>query len=350
MNVRQSFQTAQRLSLTIPVIRTWLLLVTTMLAKDSVSGDQSWLSAASPVNPSLAKTEEPSIPFRNDLLSLDTALRTWAAPGLKKWTLVQKEAPTQPGWQRRRKRASWRSPVLTALLRTHPASPSGRCRGHLHQRCPKLGGRWKRQVGKASQGTRSSTPSNMEYEQPSSQYPWAIIWGPTVSEEITPDTSITVDRADSLVSQHSHGSVTSFPNVDSSLQDNGLILGETPSTLQPVLLGPRTEGVDPQLYVTISISVLIVLAATTIILKFCWDRNQKRRRNTDRQNSLQPEESRQPLTDVSPNSGTFFGLYSDMQKPMPESESLMLPELIEKRDAAMKNNMFQRNRIPVVNL
>uniref|UniRef100_A0A286XRC5 PILR alpha associated neural protein n=1 Tax=Cavia porcellus TaxID=10141 RepID=A0A286XRC5_CAVPO len=49
---------------------------------------------------------------------------------------------------------------------------------------------------------------------------------------------------------------------------NGLILGETPATLRPFLFGGRGEGVDPQLYVTITISVIIVLVATGIIFKF----------------------------------------------------------------------------------
>uniref|UniRef100_A0A287CXX3 PILR alpha associated neural protein n=1 Tax=Ictidomys tridecemlineatus TaxID=43179 RepID=A0A287CXX3_ICTTR len=48
---------------------------------------------------------------------------------------------------------------------------------------------------------------------------------------------------------------------------DGLILGETPATLRPFLWG-HGEGVDPQLYVTITISIIIVLVATGIIFKF----------------------------------------------------------------------------------
>ncbi|CAI9574418.1 unnamed protein product, partial [Staurois parvus] len=61
-------------------------------------------------------------------------------------------------------------------------------------------------------------------------------------------------------------------------------------------------GTDPQLYVTIVISVLIVLVATGIIIKFCCERRQKRRRNRNERCALPEEGSLQPLTDLSPDS------------------------------------------------
>ncbi|KAL2776955.1 PILR alpha-associated neural protein isoform b precursor, partial [Daubentonia madagascariensis] len=118
-----------------------------------------------------------------------------------------------------------------------------------------------------------------------------------------------------------HGLATPHPNSDSMRGDgDGLILGEAPATLRPFLFGGRGEGVDPQLYVTITISIIIVLVATGIIFKFCWDRSQKRRRPSGQQGALRQEESQQPLTDLSPAGVTVLGAFGDSPTPTPDHE------------------------------
>lgn len=155
---------------------------------------------------------------------------------------------------------------------------------------------------------------------PSSQYPWAIVWGPTVSDEDGSDTNSANPGFPPLgyTFVSPHGMATAQPNSHSLLHNAGLNLRETPATLRPFLFGPRGEGksalrfshsptpagaahstkptagpplvtllsgeqcgwpshprlplcltgVDPQLYVTITISIIIVLVATGIIFKF----------------------------------------------------------------------------------
>lgn len=152
---------------------------------------------------------------------------------------------------------------------------------------------------------------------PSSQYPWAIVWGPTVSDEDGGDTNSANPGFPPLgyTFVSPHGMATAQPNSHSLLHNAGLNLRETPATLRPFLFGPRGEGkaalcffhplspagaapsaelfrnlslllsgdwrewpsqppllclagVDPQLYVTITISIIIVLVATGIIFKF----------------------------------------------------------------------------------
>ncbi|KAG8509115.1 PILR alpha-associated neural protein [Galemys pyrenaicus] len=168
-----------------------------------------------------------------------------------------------------------------------------------------------------------ATPSGFEEGPPSSQYPWAIVWGPTVSREDGGDPN----SANPGFLPHDygfaapHGLATPHPNSDSMRGDgDGLILGEAPATLRPFLFGGRGEGVDPQLYVTITISIIIVLVATGIIFKFCWDRSQKRRRPSGQQGALRQEESQQPLTDLSPAGVTVLGAFGDSPTPTPDHE------------------------------
>ncbi|CAM9685289.1 unnamed protein product [Bubo scandiacus] len=144
---------------------------------------------------------------------------------------------------------------------------------------------------------------------------------------------------------------TAQPNSHSLLHNAGLNLRETPATLRPFLFGPRGEGVDPQLYVTITISIIIVLVATGIIFKFCWDRNQKRRRHSGQQSGGRQQESQQPLTDLSPTTVSILGPYGDSLAPTPEvEESRQGQEGVEKLGGHGKSTAFQLNRIPLVNL
>ncbi|XP_010175376.2 PILR alpha-associated neural protein, partial [Antrostomus carolinensis] len=113
-------------------------------------------------------------------------------------------------------------------------------------------------------GTRPATPSGFEDGMPSSQYPWAIVWGPTVSDEDGGDTNSANPGFPPLgyTFVSPHGVATAQPNSHSLLPN---AVREPPATLRPFLFGPRGEGVDPQLYVTITISIIIVLVATGII-------------------------------------------------------------------------------------
>uniref|UniRef100_H3ASU2 PILR alpha associated neural protein n=1 Tax=Latimeria chalumnae TaxID=7897 RepID=H3ASU2_LATCH len=219
--------------------------------------------------------------------------------------------------------------------------------------------RRKRQVPGDPPEVRASTPSFLGNKHSSSQYPWAIVWGPTVPDEETPDSSFTDTSSIPQQAEKgpknitSRGPATPFPNAGTSLQENGINLGETPATLQPFLFRHRTGDVDPQLYVTITISGIIVLVASAVIIKFCWDRNQKRREGSEGRSALQQEDSHQGLTDVSPSSGTVFSTYSrsPVNTPDPEEpEPTTSPHTGEKPSSTVKNAPFQRNRIPLVNL
>ncbi|XP_025946028.1 PILR alpha-associated neural protein [Apteryx rowi] len=254
-------------------------------------------------------------------------------------------------------------------------------------------------------GARPATPSGFEDGMPSSQYPWAIVWGPTVSDEDGGDTNSANPGFPPLgyTFVSPHGMATAQPNSRSLLHNAGLNLRETPATLRPFLFGPRGEGksvlcffcphpyrgssfckkkkcpsrrlplcccspgidvsltfplsllrltgVDPQLYVTITISIIIVLVATGIIFKFCWDRNQKRRRHSGQQSGGRQQESQQPLTDLSPTTVSILGPYSDSLAPTPEAEECRQgQEGMEKLGGHGKSTAFQLNRIPLVNL
>ncbi|XP_029437147.1 PILR alpha-associated neural protein [Rhinatrema bivittatum] len=185
-----------------------------------------------------------------------------------------------------------------------------------------LQARRKRQGLRPAPGQHPVTPAGYEEGLPSSQYPWAIMWGPTVADEedVDPSSADTGSFHPDYRSVLRHGTITPLPDSHPRHQGDDVNLRETPATLQPFLFGPRTEGADPQLYVTISISIIIVLVATGIILKFCWDRNQKRRPHSVQQNPLHQEESQQPLTDLSPGSIAGFSPYSDSPRDTPENE------------------------------
>ncbi|CAM5078143.1 PILR alpha-associated neural protein isoform X1 [Chelonia mydas] len=202
-------------------------------------------------------------------------------------------------------------------------------------------------------GARPATPSGFEEGLPSSQYPWAIVWGPTVSDEDGGDPNSANPGFPPLgyTFVSPHGMATAQPNSHSLLHNAGLNLRETPATLRPFLFAPRGEGVDPQLYVTITISIIIVLVATGIIFKFCWDRSQKRRRHSGQQSGVRQQESQQPLTDLSPTTVSILGPYGDTVVPTPETEEpRQVQEGVEKLGGQGKSRTFQLNRIPLVNL
>ncbi|XP_069099181.1 PILR alpha-associated neural protein [Pleurodeles waltl] len=300
----------------------WTLITTTVVVASSLSCDAAQVS---PV-PVYSHRDHPP---EGDSWALSTGKFTGGA-----WTV---SAP-QPA-------ENLKAALLRAVRSHNPLRPEGIPRAEAWHP------RWRRQVPRMASSPRSATPSGFEEGQPSSQYPWAIVWGPTVSDEEGMDAS----SADvgSLHLDFGHvsprGMVTPFPNSRLRHPDDGLNLKGSPATLKPFLFGPRTEGIDPQLYVTISISVIIVLVATGIILKFCWDRNQKRRNHSAQQNPLQPEDSQQPLTDLSPGALSVFS-YSESLKFTPELEALAIQEGKAKVENASRNPVFQLNRIPLVKL
>ncbi|KAM4609577.1 PILR alpha-associated neural protein [Discoglossus pictus] len=91
---------------------------------------------------------------------------------------------------------------------------------------------------------------------PPSQYPWAIVWDPTVSDE---DWGILGSDSSTLR--------PSF-HLEKEEPARGLDLRGVPTTLRPPYYPPEEKGTDPQLYVTTVISVIIVLTATGIVIKF----------------------------------------------------------------------------------
>ncbi|CAJ0965612.1 unnamed protein product [Ranitomeya imitator] len=66
--------------------------------------------------------------------------------------------------------------------------------------------------------------------------------------------------------------------LDNNEPARGLDLRGVPTTLRPHGFAPQDEGTDPQLYVTIVISVVIVFVATGIIIKF-WHLSRSLRRS-----------------------------------------------------------------------
>ncbi|XP_069836008.1 PILR alpha-associated neural protein [Dendropsophus ebraccatus] len=156
---------------------------------------------------------------------------------------------------------------------------------HLHQRPAPSRGR------RQSPASSLLFPSAIEGAAPPSQYPWAILWDPTVSDEEGALSSSTPRPF-----YHPE-----WGHLENNEPARGLDLRGIPTTLRPHGFPPKDEGTDPQLYVTIVISVVIVFVATGIIIKFCCERRQKRRRHRNDRCALPEEGSLQPLTDLSPD-------------------------------------------------
>nr|XP_034953100.1 PILR alpha-associated neural protein [Zootoca vivipara] len=236
-------------------------------------------------------------------------------------------------------RSSPSSPRSVCIWDKNPAPEKGpRSTSQRHRSVvPKGAGlRSSVRLRRQAQGTRPATPSGFEDGLSSSQYPWAIVWGPTISVEDGGDANSANPGFPPLgyTFVSSSGMATAQPNSHSLLHNEGLNL-----------------RVDPQLYVTITISVIIVLVALGIILKFCWDRNQKRRHHSSQQSGLQQEGSHQPLTDLSPSAVSILGPFSDSPTPTPDMmETGQVLEGMEKLEGLGKTSAFQLNRIPLVNL
>ncbi|KAJ6658344.1 hypothetical protein lerEdw1_020616, partial [Lerista edwardsae] len=285
---------------------------------------------------------------------------------LQLWPFLASAVPPPSAWSLRT-----RGPLVPRPLCSHRSPPAARSvciwekspppeRGthptSLRQRS--LAPKWAElrsvvRLRRQTQGTRPATPSGFEDGLSSSQYPWAIVWGPTISVEDGGDANSANPGFPPLgyTFVSSSGMATAQPNSHSLLHNEGLNLRQTPATLRPFLFGPRGEGVDPQLYVTITISVIIVLVAMGIILKFCWDRNQKRRRHSSQQSGLQQQGSQQLFADLSPTTVSILGPYGDSQAPTPEmAETGQVLEGTEKLEGVGKTSVFQLNRIPLVNL
>ncbi|XP_078065048.1 PILR alpha-associated neural protein [Mustelus asterias] len=195
----------------------------------------------------------------------------------------------------------------------------------------------------------SSTPANTERAPGSSMYPWAIVWGPTAGEEIGTETT-----AIEGVPRSPHP-LQSTPGRGGTRRDpDWFNHGETPATIGPSLFDRSTQGTDPQLYVTVAISALIVLGAISLILKFCWDRNWCRGREVTRSQGTLTEESCQALTGHPGPSrrgiGDFFSHQQAGRAGSLDSEPTSPNGLAESRALAGKAARFQRNRIPLVNL
>ncbi|XP_067833387.1 PILR alpha-associated neural protein, partial [Heptranchias perlo] len=210
-----------------------------------------------------------------------------------------------------------------------------------------LFGRGRRQAVRAYVGMESSTPANLERAAGSSQYPWAIVWGPTAVEEGSTDPTAVepgADRPGGAGARRGRGTV---PGKDRATSDGGWVnVAVTPATLRPFLFGRGSQGTDPQVYVTVIISVFIVLSAVSIILKFCWDRNWKQRREVTRNRGVQTEESRQALTGVHGQrggSGSIFRPYRDSRAQSPDWEPTSPTELEEEEAFEGKGVRFQRN-------
>ncbi|XP_053306894.1 PILR alpha-associated neural protein [Spea bombifrons] len=172
-------------------------------------------------------------------------------------------------------------------------------------------------------------PAALEGAVPPSQHPWVILWGPTVADE----------DGVALSSDSSTSRPGSYREGDPQLHEEparGLDLRGAPTTLRPPMFPPTDEGTDPQLYVTIVISVLIVLVATGIIIKFCCERRDRRRRHRTERCPLPEEGSLQPLTDLSPDTD------------IPAFQSLKLGDLKSVSDK--KGGLYRTSKIPVVTM
>lgn len=95
-----------------------------------------------------------------------------------------------------------------------------------------------------AQGTRPATPSGFEDGPSSSQYPWPIVWGPTISVDDGGDANSANPGFPpfgyTFVS--SNGMATVQPNSHSLLHNEGLNLRQTPATQRPFFFGSRGEG------------------------------------------------------------------------------------------------------------
>ncbi|KAG2469693.1 SCONB ligase, partial [Polypterus senegalus] len=200
--------------------------------------------------------------------------------------------------------------------------------------------------------------SNDEEDVEEEEVPWAIDWGPTQPpEDDTGDVPAHELRHRQQNQQlhhphyrpHFHNTAT--PPQDDSLGPNERGRGGEREksgghgvvTLETELSEKETEAVDPQFYVTIIISTLLVLIAATITAKLCYDHRGKRRaplsHSLTLSRTLISEESRQALTSAG---------------AIPRTPSLepQTPSPLEEKQAVEGSQLsaLHRGRIPLVNL
>lgn len=139
------------------------------------------------------------------------------------------------------------TPRSVCLWGKTPPPERGSRAPSLRQRSPIPKGAERRSVvrlRRQAQGSRPATPSGLEDGLSSSQYPWAIVWGPTISVEDGGDPNSANPGLPPLgyTFVSSSGMATVQPNSHSLLQNEGLNLRQTPATLRPFLFGPPGEG------------------------------------------------------------------------------------------------------------
>ncbi|XP_063054920.1 PILR alpha-associated neural protein [Engraulis encrasicolus] len=105
---------------------------------------------------------------------------------------------------------------------------------------------------------------------------WAVVWGPTQSLEdetqqhFLPgqEAEVSTEVAEAWSRQHHQGlPTTQTEQLLPSLED---AVGTDDSRTDP---GEEMEEVDPQFYVTVIISSVLILAAVIITAKLCYDRS-----------------------------------------------------------------------------
>ncbi|XP_028665745.1 PILR alpha-associated neural protein [Erpetoichthys calabaricus] len=187
--------------------------------------------------------------------------------------------------------------------------------------------------------------------------PWAIDWGPTqLPEDDTGDVPAEMRHRQQNQQLHHPHYRPHFHNTATPPQDDALGPNERGRggereksgghgvvTLVTELSEKETEAVDPQFYVTIIISTLLVLIAATITAKLCYDHRGKRRaplsHSLTLSRTLISEESRQALTSAG---------------AIPRTPSLepQTPSPLEEKQGVEGSQLsaLHRGRIPLVNL
>ncbi|XP_033898458.3 PILR alpha-associated neural protein [Acipenser ruthenus] len=145
-------------------------------------------------------------------------------------------------------------------------------------------------------------------------YPWAIDWGPTLLPEETSDFLSTQEAGQSQQQRHhqrpEQATPTQRPVESERGEERGRERGREGdlATLETDLYETEPEAVDPQFYVTVTISTLLILIAAAITAKLCYDHSRSPPPLSHRSvaapgslslslsRSLVSEESRQALT------------------------------------------------------
>ncbi|KAK6477398.1 PILR alpha-associated neural protein isoform X1 [Huso huso] len=108
-------------------------------------------------------------------------------------------------------------------------------------------------------------------------YPWAIDWGPTLLPEETSDFLSTQEAGQSQQQRHhqrpEQATPTQRPVESERGEERGRERGREGdvATLETDLYETEPEAVDPQFYVTVTISTLLILIAAAITAKLCYD-------------------------------------------------------------------------------